>query len=382
MRKLDPARWQQVATLAERFVAERKFPALTIVTGTSDEVHGPISFGSQTVDGKTPLVKNPIYLIASITKPVVAMAALQAVERGLIRLADRVVDYLPDFGKQGKYAVEVRHLLTHTSGLPDMLPNNVELRKENAPLSKFLSEICQTPLSFPAGRGVQYQSTGLLVLAEILRLTTGKPCADYLRSEIFEPLAMCDSELGVPDHWFGPQAVAARCSKDQEASTVARIPELHVPLEQQDAVAWNWNSRYWRQLGAPWGGMLTTADDLTKFVQMMLREGKTADGQALLAPVAVRAATCNQLEMMSGLPEDERCCRPWGFGWRLNWPAHSASFGDFLSRDAYGHWGATGTLMWVDPAPGTFAILFSTEPHDTSGGHLVRLSNAISSAWS
>src|SRR6478609_2594440 len=121
MPKLDPVRWKQAAALAERWVAEKKFPAVTFVTGTVDEVHGPVSCGTQTVDGKTPLVENPIYLIASITKPVVAMAALQLLERGLIRLPDRVVEYLPDFGKQGKYSVELRHLFTHTSGLPDML---------------------------------------------------------------------------------------------------------------------------------------------------------------------------------------------------------------------------------------------------------------------
>jgi len=68
-------------------------------------------------------------------------------------------------------------------------------------------------------------------------------------------------------------------------------------------------------------------------------------------------------------------------GWRLNWPGHSASFGDLLSRVAYGHWGATGTLMWIDPARGTFAIIFSTEPYDTSGTQLVQLSNAIAAAW-
>lgn len=381
MRNLDSPRWKLAAVLAEQFVAEKKIPAITFVTGTADEVHGPVSFGSQTVDGATPLVENPIYLIASITKPVVAMAALQAMEQGCFRLADRVVDFLPEFGKQGKYAVEIRHLFTHTSGLPDMLPNNMPLRQENAPLSKFLAEICQIPLSFPAGRGVQYQSTGLLVLAEILKLTTGKSCAEYLRTEFFEPLGMCDSELGAPDDWFELQPKASRSACDESTTTAARIPELHVPPEQQEAVSWNWNSKYWRQLGAPWGGMLTTADDLAKFAQFMLRQGRTSDGKALLAPATIAAATCNQLDMMSGMPEDERRCRPWGLGWRRNWPAHSASFGDFLSQEAYGHWGATGTLMWIDPGPGTFAILFSTEPHEHSGGHLIRLSNAIATAW-
>lgn len=370
MPKLDPVRWKEVAALAERWVAEKKFPALTFATGTVDQLHGPVSFGSQTVDGKMPLVENPIYLIASITKPVVAMAALQLVERGLLRLPDRVTEYLPEFGKQGKYSVELRHLFTHTSGLPDMLPNNIELRKQNAPLSKFLSEICELPLSFPPGRGVQYQSTGLLVLSEILFRITGQTCSDYLRKEIFEPLGMNDSELGVPEDWYGPKS-----------AKLARIPELHVPPEQADQTTWNWNSKYWRKLGAPWGGMLTTARDFAKFAQLMLRGGRTEDGTRTFSPALIAAATTNQLEMMPSVPEDERRCRPWGLGWRLNWPAHSASFGDLLSNEAYGHWGATGTLMWIDPPRGTFVIIFSTEPHDVSGKLLIGLSNAIAAAW-
>lgn len=370
MPKLDPGRWKHAVSLAERWTIEKKFPAISFITGTASEVHGPASYGSQTIDGTAPLVPDPIFLIASITKPVVAMAGLLLVERGLITLSDRVTDYLPDFGRQGKYSVEIRHLVTHTSGLPDMLPNNLELRKVNAPLSNFLAEICKLPLSFPVGRAVQYQSTGLLVLAEILHQVTGTTCAEFLRKEFFQPLGMNDSELGAPDGWY-----------DGTPAKVARIPELRVPPEQVDEKSWNWNSKYWRQLGAPWGGMLTTPADLAKFAQLMLRSGRMPDGTPLFSPGLIAAATVNQLEMMASVPEDERRCRPWGLGWRLNWPGQNASFGDLLSRETYGHWGATGTLMWIDPVRGTFAIIFSTEPYDQSGGHLVRLSNAISASW-
>jgi CubicO group peptidase (beta-lactamase class C family) len=366
---LDQARFQHAATLAQRWTSEGKFPAIRFLIGDADELHGPVSFGSQTLDGKTPLVPDPIFLIASITKPIVAMAGLLLVERGQITLSDRVTDYLPDFGKQGKYGVEIRHLLTHTSGLPDMLPNNLELRKHNAPLSKFLAEICETPLSFPAGRAVQYQSTGLLVLAEILHQVTGQTCADFCRKEIFQPLGMMDTELGAPDAWYAGAA-----------PRVARIPELRIPAEHAGGESWNWNSKYWRQLGAPWGGMLTTTADLAQFAQLMLRGGRSADGQPLFSPATVAVATSNQFLMMPSVPEDERRGRPWGLGWRLNWPGHSASFGDLLSPSAYGHWGATGTLLWIDPERGTFAIIFSTEPYDQSGALLVRLSNALAAS--
>lgn len=367
---LDPDRWRQAVELAAGWTAAGKLPALTFATGSLDRIVGPVSCGALTLDGQTPLPPQPIYLIASITKPLVAMGFLRLLERGLVTLGDRVADYIPEFGKHGKYGVEIRHLLTHTSGLPDMLPNNRELRAAQAPLSEFLKGVCDQPLSFPPGRSVQYQSTGFLVLAEILTRITGRSCPAFLAEEFFEPLGMCDTALGAPDGWFVG-----------EAPRVRRIPEIRVPDDQTDAVAWNWNSRYWRQLGAPWGGLLTTANDLALYGQWLLRQGRLPNGRLLLAPATIAAATRNQLETMREVPEDERRCRPWGLGWRLNWPGHSANFGDLLGPGTYGHWGATGTVMWVDPERGVFAIIFSAQPQEPNGGYLARLSNAIAAAW-
>src|SRR6185369_5231936 len=90
-------------------------------------------FGRQGLGAQSSRVReDAIFLIASITKPVVGMGALILAERGLLALDDRAEQYVPEFGKIGKHAITIRHLMTHTSGLPDMLPQNVELRKENA----------------------------------------------------------------------------------------------------------------------------------------------------------------------------------------------------------------------------------------------------------
>ena len=77
------------------------------------------------------------------------------------------------------------------------------------------------------------------------------------------------------------------------------------------------------------------------------------------------------------VPEADRRCRPWGFGWRMNWPAHGAWFGDLLPADAYGHWGATGTLLWIAPSLDAFAVILTTQPQDPDGRFVARLSNAI-----
>jgi CubicO group peptidase (beta-lactamase class C family) len=83
---------------------------------------------------------------------------------------------------------------------------------------------------------------------------------------------------------------------------------------------------------------------------------------------------------MPEVPEEDRRCRQWGLGWRLNWPAHADRFGDFVGPNTYGHWGATGTLMWIDPDRKAFMVVLTNEPKDRCASLLVRLSNAIAGA--
>lgn len=367
---LNPARWDAVLKLLSGWCAAGFIPSAGLLVGGAGKTTGTHVFGRQCVGSQSaPIREDAIFLIASITKPIVGTGMLMLAERGLLALDDRVEQYLPEFGKLGKHAVTLRHLLTHTSGLPDMLPQNVELRQENAPLAKFVAGTCEIGVDFQPGRGVQYQSMGIAVLGEIIQRVAGRSCAEFLQDEIFEPLGMRDTALGAPESWFeGPEP------------KINRVAEVRVPADLERETSWNWNSRYWRQLGAPWGGLLTTPADLALFAQMMLNRGRLGDVQ-ILAPRTVDAATRNQLADMREVPEDDRRCRPWGLTWRLNWPATSANFGDFLGPRTYGHWGATGTLLWIDPDQHSFMVLLTTQPQEPHGSYLARMSNAVMGAF-
>ena len=274
---------------------------------------------------------------------------------------DSVDPDLPAFRQNGKQDVRLRHLLTHTSGLPDLLPNNAALRAAHAELDQFINEIMRLPLSVPAGTRVSYQSTGFAVLGEVVRRVAGVSLADFLRREFFEPLGMNDTSLG----W--------QTAKKDRIARVRLAPE-------DEGTDWNWNSPYWLNFGAPWGGLITSPSDFGRYCRMMLNGG-TLDGVKVLSPATVRALTENQLSGMPDLPEFERRCRPWGLGWRLNWPGHSANFGDLLGPRSYGHWGSTGTLCWLDPAADSFLILFTTQPGGDNGRHLARVSNALAASF-
>ncbi|MBX3444959.1 MAG: beta-lactamase family protein [Planctomyces sp.] len=361
---LDASRWRQACALAEDLTARDDVPALTLCVVRDDRLLEPFACGRLGLaPDSEPVTADSRFVVASLTKPIVAMGIVRLAELGRLSLNDRVSEHLPEFDAAPKRPTTIRHLLTHTSGLPDMLPNNLALRRGQAPLSKFVSGACGVTLDFPPGRGVQYQSLGFALLGEIIARVSGRTCGEFLQSEFFRPLGMDDTSL--------EQACAP--------ASGAAIAEIRVPEEMQGGHDWNWNSAYWRGLGAPWGGLISTAKDLAVYCGMMLRGGEW-QGVRVLSPASVLAATSNQLEAFHDISESDRRTRPWGLGWRGAWPAHAATFGDLLSPAAYGHWGATGTLFWVDPTLRMAAVLLSTQPLDRDRSPLVRISNALTAS--
>ena len=214
---LDPHRWASALNLIETWCAEGELPAAGVMVVRGGRSTEPRHFGRQTLAADSrPIRRDAIFLIASITKPIVAAGALLLVERGRITLDDCVEEYVPEFGREGKRTVTIRNLLTHTSGLPDMLANNVALRAANSPLSEFVAGACACRLDFPPGRGVQYQSMGFALLGEIIRRVSGTTCAQFLDDELFRPLGMNDTALGAPAAWFeGPHPKAERITEVQ-----------------------------------------------------------------------------------------------------------------------------------------------------------------------
>src|SRR5579864_1418506 len=193
---LMPDRLQQAYDPLTKWTKSGKIPAAALCVGRRGGVVEPRLFGRQSPHGDAPLRKDALFLIASITKPVTATAVMLLVERGKVTLDDRVADFVPTFAQQGKGDVRIRHLLTHTSGLPDMVPSNNRLRAEHRPLPAFIEEICKQPLLFSAGTQVSYQSMGIAMLAEVVHQVEGVALAEFLHREVFGPLKMTDTSLG------------------------------------------------------------------------------------------------------------------------------------------------------------------------------------------
>lgn len=365
MPRINSERWQAVESLIDHFCDTDQVPAIAIRVSAGESSRCYFKGRQRINDSGDTLRKDAIFLIASITKPLVVLGVLKLLEQGELLLGDRVKQYIPEFGCAGKHGITIRHLMTHTSGLPDMLPNNLELRSKEAPLSEFVKQICQLSPTEPPGRIVQYQSTGIAILGEVIHRITNQPCPEFLKQILFDPLEMKDTALGVPENWYtGNQP------------KVDRIAEIRIPDELNVEPNWDWNSRYWRSFGAPWGGLLTTPSDLGSLVEM-LENGGSFHQKQIFSHRTIQEATRNQLVTIPGLSASEQQGKGWGLGWQIVTAAKSDYYGDLLTSSAYGHGGATGTLLWIDPELNTSAIILTTQPQEPHGRFLARITNKV-----
>lgn len=357
---LSPTRLEGAARLIKGWTSEGTIPTAALCVARHGKVVVQRGFGHfiPLADEKAaphPTQAGTIFLIASLTKPIVASAAALLIERGQLLLDDPVSALLPEFSGEDRQKTRLYHLLTHTSGLPDMLPENIPLRQRHAPLSEFVQGACTTPLLFPPGTNCRYQSMGIALLGEIIARVSGMPLGEFLRREFFIPLGMADSALGLREL---PRERIARVS----------LPEAE---EQND---WTWNRPYWRELGAPWGGMHSTVGDYAIFLQMLLNGGAYG-GQRILSRMTVETMLTNHLATMPAVPERVKLEQSWGLGWRLNRPRGAFYFAELASSRAFGHAGATGTTAWADPETGLLCVLFTNQPQ---GERLLKLaSNAV-----
>ena len=209
---MSARRVRHVGQLAAGWVAQGITSALVILVARRGVVVLHEAFGRLTPDDNAPPVKrDTIYPLSSLTKPITATAAMLLVEDGLLGLQRPVSDYLPEFSGEGKQAVMVHHLLTHTSGLRDEDVNAHAAKKRGVVASpppeetqhpwinEYLFLRYDAPLWKPSGVEMSYSSYGYNLLGEIVRRVSGQALADFARERLFEPLSMQDTFYIVPD---------------------------------------------------------------------------------------------------------------------------------------------------------------------------------------
>lgn len=298
------------------------------------------------------MTEDTIFDLASLTKPLATTTlALQLLEEGVLRLDDPVTRFFAKFGSRGKDGILIRHLMTHTSGLPAWAP----LYAQGRPASEVVSVLSDMDLSYPTGTKVEYSCLGYILLGRIVELLAGEDLAALTARRICRP-------LGLADTFFLPErpdeALLARIApteagnKYERGSAAARRP---MPWFRDYLIHGEVHDGNAHFLGGISGnaGLFGTAADVAVIAQALLNGGAMGKTR-ILSPRTVALATMNHT---AGLNENR------GLGWSL--PGQGSSAGDLLTPSAFGHTGFTGTSLWVDPVLDLIIILFTNRVHPT-----------------
>jgi CubicO group peptidase (beta-lactamase class C family) len=281
-----------------------------------------------------------MFLLGSISKPICMTALMTLFDRGEFRLDDPLTKFVPQFTGDGRNAVTLRHLLTHVSGLPDQLSNNAALRKQHSELPVFVDHAVRTPLQFAPGSRYQYSSMGILLAAHVAERISGVDIRDFVDRAVFQPLGMTHSVQGLGRFQLGDMVPVQMEFAAPEGG--AGDPA---------AKEWDWNSPYWRKLGAPWGGTHASGPDLGRFLaEMLLAKGQVVKPET--AGLMVRNHTGPGIT-------------PRGLGFNVGVVAGSPG----CSERTFGHTGSTGTLVWSDPAMETTCVVLTSLPARATQPH-------------
>lgn len=288
----------------------------------------------------TGVTTDAMFLLGSISKPICCLATLRLIDRGRLTLDDRVTRFLPDFGNAGRDGVTIRHLLTHRSGLPDQLETNATLRRTHAPLTEFVRHACRAPLAFAPGSRYAYSSMGILLAVAIASHIDGREITQLVQEEVLDRLEMRRSAQGLGRYQL---ADFVPCQTEHAA------PESGGG--DPTATTWDWNSRYWRSLGAPWGGTHASAEDLGRLLAEFLESRGIVLSEAFAREVVKNQ---NPPDLM-----------PRGYGFALGAEAGAAG----MMPPVFGHTGSTGTMAWADPGSRTVCVILTSLPARAAQPH-------------
>ena len=330
--------WDRLQRFLDESVAQKAFPGAVVAVGRHDTVLFLHAFGHLDYEQNRPVTTRTVYDLASLTKVIgLTTAMMQLVERGEVGLDTPAVRYVPSFHDS---TVTVRQLLTHSSGLPAWRPcwQRVHSREEMFAL------VNAEPLEQPPGTKMVYSDLGAMVMTQIAEHVTGERLDRYLRMHLFRPLGMRDTRYLPPASWRSRIAPT-------EMDTTYRHRLIRGEVHDENAAAMGGISGH--------AGLFSTAPDVVKFAQMLLRGGRTGarahggTGARIIDSATVATFTAVQNPALSSR----------ALGWDT--PSQGSSAGDELSPQAFGHTGFTGTSIWIDPAQDLFIILLANRVYPT-----------------
>ena len=390
---MSSERLSRFDTLAAEYIDNGHIAGVVALVMRDGKVVHETVLGVQDVSTGQPLRSDAIFRIASQTKLVISVATMILVEEGRLLLDEPVSKYIPEYAKTtvaiqdgdevsteaANRQITIKDLLTHTSGIPGAGPRHFEheyaeasltqgegqLNHLDEPVDALVRRLAGLPFATQPGEAWVYGfSTD--VLGAVIEQVSGMALDEFLQGRIFAPLAMPDTYFFLP--------------LEKEARLVAnhQLREGDGPVRaSDDSLSWDGQGAYVRgprRLFSGNGGLLSTAHDYARFLQMLLNNGEL-HGTRIVSPASVRLMTVNHVGDLYA-----RWYPGMGFGFNVEVKLDTAAAGyevpALASPGAYAWGGAGYTRFWVDPAKGLIGV-FMTQTRPTTGDLHQKFGNIV-----
>ena len=359
---LDASRLANADRAIAQAIADKTIPGAVLCV----ERHGKIgylkAYGNKRVYPNTEkMTTGTVFDMASCSKAMsTATCAMILVDRGLLRLNDRVDQYVTGFENwkdsiTGETeAIRVIDLMTHTSGLPPYAPVQELKKKYGSPNPQaVVNWISHCKRLYAPETGWTYSCCNYIMLQQVIEKITGQTLQQFAHDNIFAPLNMRHTD------YRPTKALAALCAPtEKQADGNCLLGVVHDPLACTMMGGLSGNA-----------GLFSSAEDVATYCAAILNKGEL-NGKRILSPLAVKC--------METVP---RSLAQFGHtpGWGISTP-YSSNSGDLLSAQTFGHTGYTGTSIVIDPANDVAIILLTNCVHPVDKGNVVRLRALVANA--
>jgi len=356
-------RLERISEVSKSYLEDEKVAGIATMVSRNGKIIYAKAFGERGVDDSKTLKIDDLFRIYSMTKPIVAVAAMQLYEKGMFHLNDPISKFLPELAElsvmdeegnltPNQEPISMQQLLTHTAGFSygfsnskvDQAYNKAELWKSKDS-DDFIKRVAALPLHYKPGERWHY-SIAVDLTGVIVERLSGMGLDEYLQTYIFEPLGMVDTFFEVPkkkmkrflpNHYYD--------YGEKSLKTVQETKEKYNAMSNYEDVS----------MFSGGGGLVSTAMDYMLFMEA-LQNGGSLNGNRILGPKTLQYMIRNHLsgsiEQKGGAgenPLDEASNNGFGFGLGFGLVTNSVNNSIIGSEGEYNWGGAAGTVFWIDP---------------------------------
>ncbi|MBK8808391.1 MAG: beta-lactamase family protein [Bacteroidales bacterium] len=353
---LSQERLARIDTMLNGYINAGKLSGATVLISRDNQIKYLKSFGYSNISDSIPLKNNYIHGIASMTKLVTCVAALTLYETGYFKMNDRLSDYLPEFKnmkvfvnnangdttKEAANPILIKDLFRHTSGLKygsmEYETAGVDLGNVNS-TSEFVQKIAAIPLHFEPGTTFEY-GYSIDIIGCLIEKLSGKTLRDYLIENIFVPLKMDDTDFYVPKE------------------KMDRLANFYMLRNDSLILAENYDKSAYKTLPKMYsggGGLVSTAEDYAKFLQMLLNYGECHEKRIL----GRKTVELMQTDQLSDVANKGFLSKGQGHGLGSGLINNAGQYGELYSDGSLFWMGLRNTYFWIDYKENLFGIFMT-----------------------